>query len=194
MILGFKQPPEGPYWFGKALGVDKKFVRVITGLMMPHLDRQIGALVVLAELYRSTSTPDISGIAAQVGNWAQIQAALIKFHADTQFDHVITQDEGTAKIISFNVPQLNSVTHPCIIYPGPSYAMGEIGRQKVDALIGEGRLHLDDVERDLGYEPEQGAKALQLAVTYLLDFPAIYPNAKKKAQPQYQRMFGMSGL
>lgn len=54
MLLGYKAPPgETPYWFGKHEGVDRKFVRVIAGVVLPQLERQMGALVVIGELFRS---------------------------------------------------------------------------------------------------------------------------------------------
>jgi hypothetical protein len=194
MILGFKASPEGNYWFGKVNGLEKKFVRVIAGLMMGHLDRQVNAIVVLAELYRSISPPDISAIAATTGNWAQVKAALLKYREHTQFDHIIVENQGMSDTLTRNMPELRAMNNPCIVFHAPAHATTELGRQTVDALIGEGRLHLEEVQNELRHEPEQGAKAIQLAVTYMLEFTSIYPNAKKKTQPVYQKVWGQTGL
>lgn len=189
MIIGFKPPPEGPYYYGKVNGHDKKFIRLIAGLMMPRLDRQVSAVVVLAELYRSVSPPDLSAVGAAMGNWSEVESAIIQFHKDLQFDHIITENEAARRLL-WRIPQLTK----CVSYAAPSYAVSELGRQKADALIGEGRLHLDEIETILGHEPEQGAKAIQLVVCYAQEFPAIYPNIRKTKQPEYQKVWGTTGL
>lgn len=188
MIMGFRPPPEGPYFYGKIGGVDKKFIRIIAGLMMGNVFGQVSAVVVLAELWRSVSPADLSAVGAAIGNWAEIETALVQLHKDLQFDHVVVEDEGKRRQL-WRIPQLVK----CVTYAAPSYATGEIGRQKADALIGEDRLHLDDIQTTLNHEPEQGAKAIQLAVAYAQESPAIYPKIKKP-QPEHQRFWGMQGL
>jgi hypothetical protein len=188
MILGFKPPPDGPYWYGKVNSVDKKFIRCMAGLMMPHVDRQVAAVVVLAELHRSSSPADLTAVGADVCHWAEIEKALIQFHKDLQFDTIIVENEAARRLL-WRIPQLT----PCLTYAAPAHAVGEVGRQKTDAMIGEGKLHLEQVETLLGHEPEQGGRAIQLVVTWAQEFPAFY-RVKKTAQPEYKKVWGTAGL
>lgn len=196
MILGLKEdsPEYGRHYFGKVNGEDKRFVRVVAGLMMGHLDRQICALVVLAERYQRVRPMDIDGIAAMTGSWADVKAGILKYREQAHFDHLIAEDKAHSDQLNRNMPELRAIKEPCIIYHAPAQAVGEMGRQTVDALAGEGRLHLEMIMRDLDHEPEQGAKAIQFAVCYMMEFPAMYPNQNRTKQPKYENLWGVTGL
>ena len=50
LILGRKSPPgEESFYFGKVDGVDRKYRRVIAGIILPVFDRQEGAAENFAE-------------------------------------------------------------------------------------------------------------------------------------------------
>ena len=77
MILGRKEPPgEDPYYFGKVNGVDRKFCRLVAGVILPMSDRQPGAVIVLGELYRGFAQPDFTGLGCATGEYNAIEQAL----------------------------------------------------------------------------------------------------------------------
>lgn len=192
MILGRKEPPgEEPYWFGKVAGVDRKFCRLVAGVILPLYDRQAGCVVVLGEIFRSFQQPDYWGIACATGEYNALERALLEFDRDLQFrDAVMESDE--LRPLLWKVPTLSLKILTSV---APKYSFTEIGRQKVDRLIEEGKLHLEMIEDQLERgEPEVCAKALQAAVCYMLDIPHLYRNAKKTKQPEYLKIFGTTGL
>lgn len=194
MLLGFKAPPgETPYWFGKHEGVDRKLVRVMAGVVLPQLERQMGALVVIGELFRSFGPVDLSGLAARVGAWSDIENALGQFRKDLKFDHVITENDESRELL-WRIPGLSWGVGeiPCLTYAAPKWASTEVARQKVDALVSEGRLHIDNFKSVLDREPEQGAKAIQFAVTWALENKAYYQPTRKP--PRGTGWLGTEGL
>jgi hypothetical protein len=195
MILGWKKEPLGDsYFFGKVGDVDRKFIRLLCGVILPIYDRQNGVVVVLGELYRSSAPSDLTALAACAGEWPTIENALVQYRKDLKFDHAIT-DCDEARDMIFRIPGLNYGIGeiPMVTYTAPKTAFTEAGRQRVNSLVSEGRLHLDEIKHVLDAEPELGLKALQAAVIWGIEYPAFYRKARRK-QPEYRRLWGGEGL
>jgi hypothetical protein len=195
MMLGWKKEPVGDsFFFGKVGDVDRKFIRLLCGVILPIYDRQNGMAVVLGELYRSSAPADLTALAACAGEWTEIENALVQYRRDLKFDHAIT-DCDEARDMIFRIPGLNYGIGeiPMVTYAAPKTAFTEAGRQRVNSLVAEGRLHCEGIKHVLDAEPELGLKALQAAVIWGLDFPALYRKARQK-QPVYQRLLGTEGL
>lgn len=194
IILGFRQaagPRDDSYYFGKINGQDKKFIRVIAGLMPGKVRGETTAMVVLAELYRSISPMDLTAVGAFLDNdWENVKRKTAEFARDLQFDTIVVESEEARKILPRRLPEIGRA----LASAAPKHALTEEGVQIVDAMIAAGKLHLDGVTDDLRYEPEQGAKAIQLAVCYAQLFSAHYRTAPKKAALELKHVWGTTGL
>ena len=189
-------PGTDPYWTGKVLGHEKKLIRVIAGLVLPQLDRQLGAVIVLGELYRSFAPMDLTGLGAAVGSWPEVKGALLQFCRDLKPDHIITENEQSRKLVWPVTDSLAGVTAvQALSYAAPQHAITELGRQNVQGLINEDRLHISHLLDVMDHEPDQANKALQCAVNWAIDFPALYRQGQKKRGPlELKRVFGVEGL
>jgi hypothetical protein len=197
IILDYSKPSAPGtvgYWTGKVLGRDMKFVRVIAGLATPQLDRQAAAVIAIGELQRSFAPPDFTGLTAATGSWPEVKNSLTQFCRDLKPDNIVCENEQSRRLVwpitdalvgqlPFNV--LSSVA--------PAHALTELGRQNVEQLINEERLHIDHLLEVLDQEKEQADKALRCAVNFALEFTAFYPG-KKRGQPQYKKILGTTGL
>jgi hypothetical protein len=184
----------GAYWTGTILKKEMKFVRVIAGLATPQLDHQAAALIILGELQRSFAPPDFTGLAAATGSWPEVKNSLTQFCRDAKPDNIICENEPSRKLVwpitdalvgqlPFNV--LSSVT--------PAHATTELGRQNVELLINEDRLHISHLLDVMDSEKDQADKALRCAINWALEFTAIYPG-KKRGPLQLKRVLGTEGL
>ena len=95
----------------------------------------------------------------------------------------------------FRIPGLNYGIGeiPMVTYAAPQDGISEAGRQRVNSLVAEGRLHLDDWKHVLDAEPELGLKALEAAVIWGLEYPALYRKQNRK-QPKYLRFWALGAL
>ena len=184
----------GAYWHGTILKKEMKFVRVICGLAHPQLDRQAAALIVLGELQRSFAPPDFTGLAAATGTWPEVKNSLTQFCRDLKPDNIVCENEQSWRLVwpitdvlvgqlPFNV--LSSVA--------PAHATTELGRQNVELLINEDRLHISHLLDVMDTEKDQSDRALRCAINWALDYPAFYPG-KPRPQPKYKRVLGTEGL
>ena len=190
MILGLKHEAGDSYWFGKVDGQEKKYIRVLAGIMLPVYERQFGALVVLGERYnRIRPEPSFEGLAASVGEWGALERALMEHERDYQFRDLIIDDDKQRPLL-WKIRGLNPLV---LTAAGPSYAVSEIGRQKTDQLIEQGKLHVEPIRSCLESEMDMAPKALQVALCYALEYPALY-RAKPKAQLDYKHMAGTKRL
>jgi hypothetical protein len=185
-----KSPEPNAYWTGKVLGHEKKLIRVITGLVVPQLDRQGGAVIVLGELYRNFQPMDLTGLTAAVGSWAFVKSALVQFCRDLKPDHIITENKESREIL-WRIPELS--TGLALTYEAPKSALTEVGRQNVQALIDEGRLHIEHLLPVLDQEMDQADKALRCAVNWALEFTALYA-PRPRGPLELKRVFGSEGL
>ena len=193
VILDYKKP-ESPgsigYWLHTdERGKETKYVRVLCGLSPPKDDRQAAALVVLGEVFRSFAPVDLWGLAAAVGSFPEVKNALLGFFRDLKPDRIIVQDEPSRKLV---FPITDSLIGAPVVpstYAAPAYALTELGRQNVEALINEGRLHLEHLLDVMDQEKEPADRALRCAVNFALEFTAFYPG-KKRGQPEYKRIWG----
>src|SRR5262245_26230639 len=133
----------GAHWLGNVLGREMKFVRVIAGLAVPQLDRQSGAIVVLGELDRASSPQDLTGLGAAVGNLPEIKNALMQFCIGLKPDHIVVENEQSRKIVWKVTDSLIHIKPPALSYVAPEHSITEIGRQNVQAMIDENRLHIE---------------------------------------------------
>src|SRR5262245_20852274 len=191
MILGFKEgsPGDDAYWFGKIAGVDRKFIRVLAGVILPVYERTQGAVVVIGELFqRTTPAQDFTGLGAAVGPWPEIERALKEFDKGLQFRDAILEDDVMRALIW----RMKALSLHILTAVAPKYAFNEVGRQKVDQLISDGKLHLDLIEDTMEAAKEPAAQALQAACCWAMEYPPIY-RSKPKAQPDWKPL-GVTGL
>lgn len=188
MILGYKAPPgEDSYFFGKVDGNDRKFRRIIAGIMLPVFDRQEAAVVVIAELFRINRPQDFTVLECTIGEWPIVEQALLEYDKQLQLRDAIVPTKEERKLL-WRIPWSTHI----LTWQAPSWALTDIGRSKVNQLIKEDRLHLGAVETVMGRDPELSGKALQVAVTYALDWNPPY--IVKKARPMEARPAGTVGL
>jgi hypothetical protein len=182
-----------PMW--EVEGREMKFIRVIVGLGLPQLDRQSAAVVVLGELRRNWAAPDWTGLAAAVGTWPEVKNALASFCRDLKPDHLICENEQSRKLVFPVTDSLVGITPVNVLsYVAPAHAITEVGRQNVQGLINEDRLHIGNLLAVMDHEPDQANRALQLAVNWAIDFPAIYRQGQKSRGPLDPKLFGREGL
>ena len=196
MILGYKQQigADVPYWFGKVAGADRKFVRVVAGLAMPIHDFVNGAVVVLGELYRLTGPMDLTVLDAYIGEWGAVENALTQFRRDLKFDHVIVDREEARELIF----RMRGLRHglseiPLVSYACQPYALTEVGRAKIDSMAADNLLHGGEAMFELDRDENQAGRALQAAVTWMQEWPAYYPPARRRAQVTSHHL-GYEGL
>jgi hypothetical protein len=186
--------PESPsavgYWTSTGeSGRETKYVRVFCGLALPQLDRQGSALICLGELFRSFAPPDFHGLSAATGSWPEIKTALLQVCRDLSPERIIVENEQNRKLV---YPITDSLIGAPVVpscYAAPEHAATELGRQNVEQLLREDRLHLDHLLPVLDSEKEPADKALRCAVNFALEFTAFYPG-KKRPQPKYGRLLG----
>jgi hypothetical protein len=193
LILEYKKaesPGSNAYWTGTVLKREMKFIRIICGLATPQLDRQAAAVIILGELFRSFAPPDFTGLAAAVGTWPEVKTALFQFCHDLKPDRIIVQDEPSRKLV-FPITDSLVGANPVVpsTYAAPAHALTELGRQNVEQLINEDRLHITHLLDVMDQEKEPADKALRCAVGFALEFTAFYPG-KKRPQPKYGRLLG----
>ena len=182
------------YWTGKVLGRDMKFVRIIVGLAHPTLDRQAAAAITIGELYRSFAPADYHGLAAAVGSWPEVKNVLMTVCRDLKPDNIVVQDEQSRKLV-FPITDalVGKIPFNVLSSVAPAHASTELGRQNVELLINEDRLHLGHLLEVLDLEKDPSDKALRYAVNWALEFTAFYPG-KKRGPLQLKRVLGTEGL
>jgi len=188
VILGHKAPlGEEEYWFGRIDGVEKKFRRIICGVILPVLDRQEGGVVVIGEKFSISGPQDFTGLAVALGAWPEIERALVEYDQQLKFRDAITPTEPERKLL-WRLPLSMMVR----TWHAPAWALTEVGRQKVNQLGVEGRLHMDAVESDMRGDPDVATKAAQVALCYAIDWNPPY--ITKKARPIEMHPVGTRGL
>jgi hypothetical protein len=192
VILEYSKPQSSGavgYWTGNVGGRDLKLVRVVAGLAIPKDDRQAAALIVLGETFRSFAPMDLTGLAASVGTWPEVKNALLQFCHDLKPDRIIVQDEPTRKLIFLITDTLIGAPVVPSTYAAPPHSLTETGRQNVEQLIKEDRLHIEHLLDIMDQEKEPADAALRLAMNYAIEFTAFYPG-KPRGQPKYGRLLG----
>ena len=196
VVLNYKSADSADpraYWHGTVLGHEKKFVRVIVGVAIPQLDRQAGAAIVLGELYQSFKPMDLTGLAAAVGTWSKIKTTLLEWCRDLKPDHVVTDSRESRQILWQITGLENGLPKaPLITYEAPKLAATEVGRQNVESLIDEGRLHIEHLVPSFDQDRDQLDRALRYAVNWALEFKAFYPPPPRG--PLTPRLIGTEGL
>jgi len=195
IVLGYKKTvgDEPSYWYGSVHGADRQFIRVVAGISLPILDRVSGATVVIGEIFNKANPLDLWAIDAAVGEWTEMENSLLQFRRDLKFDHMIVDTDQALEVLrrrrdlSYGISEI-----PLSSYTAPSYALTEIGRAKTAQMRSEGRLHIDEVEKILKWDPDPAHLALQAATCWLLDRPAIY--ATPRAPRGIGRILGLEGL
>lgn len=193
MLLGYHDPKPGQdgYWFGKLAGTDRKFCRVVAGVILPMYDRQFGAVIVLGELFQSFKPMDLTGIACATGEFNAIEQALLEFDRDLQFRDAILEADELRPLV-WKIPGLSL---KILTSTAPKYSFTEIGRQKVNRMIEEGKLHLEQIEDRMEQgEPEVIQKAVQAAVCWMIEYPMLYRSAARKRPQPEAHPLGTKGL
>src|SRR5262249_16180387 len=167
---------------GRVAGANRKFIRLLTGVVLPIHGREKGLAIVLGENYRPSAPMDLIALAAKAGPWKVIEDSLVKYRRDLKFDHIVTDSEESRHLIR-RIPGLSYGQIPKLICTAPKTAVTEAGRQRVDSLVDQGRLHLDAIKHVLDVEGELGLRALAAVVAWGSEHPAFYRKASSK-QPE----------
>lgn len=195
-ILGYAKQAyrEPPYWFGSVNGEDHKFIRVVAGVSLPIFDRMSGAVIVLGETHRSSSPMNLFMIAASVGSWPSVENQLAQFRKDLKFgDAVLDSEPARGVFFRMRGVKYGYEEIPLISHVAPDYSLSEIGRSYVNELLAEGRLHGNlGIKQELEREKSTASAALQMAVCWMREWPAIY--AAPSAPQTQGRILGMEGL
>jgi hypothetical protein len=196
-ILDYHKPESqgaNAYWTRTVDGRETKYIRVIFGLAVPQLDRQAAAVIAIGEMMRSFAPPDFAGLAAAVGTWPEVKNALMQFCRDLKPGEIICENEQSRKLVFPITDSLVGVTPvSALSATAPAHALTELGRQNVELLINEGRLHIEHLLEVLDQEKEPVDKALRCAVNWALEFTAFYAG-KKRGPLQLKRVLGTEGL
>ena len=171
-------------------GEEVLYKRVVAGIAPPNKEEERGGIIVLGERYKSAGFTDFTAFAAQSGDWARLRQALDQFRRDFKIDSLVTRpDEEDRKVLEDLTREMWETQQPyMIIEQAPSYALTEIGRQEVNTLISEERLHLESVKQILDQTIDP---ALRCVVTWLLKYKAIYAGPRK---PLKAIVWGTDGL
>jgi hypothetical protein len=133
-------------------------------------------------------------LAAKVGTWPEVENALTQFRKDLKFNPLITENEDSVELLWNSHGLFYGIGEiPLGTYAAPTWGVTEVARQKVDAMVREGRLHLDGISAILDREPEQGVRALQFAVSWIIENPMIYITSRSGIR-QPRRLLGLDGL
>ncbi len=171
-------PNQDECWKVQENGEEVLYKRVVAGIAPPNKEEERGGIIVLGERYKSAGFPDFTAFAAQSGGWTRLRQALDQFRQEFKMIRLVTRpDEEDRKVLedltrrTWETGQIYM-----IIVQAPSYALTEIGRQEVDTLISEKRLHLESVKEifDQAIDP-----ALRCVVTWLLKNKAFYAGPRK---------------
>lgn len=189
MILGRKEPPgEDSYFFGKVDGVDRKYRRIVAGIILPVFDRQQAAVVMIGEQFKITGPQNFTGLEITIDSWPQVERALLEYDKKLQFRDAIVPTKQERTLLW----RVQMSAHVLTWY-APDWALTDVGRQKVDQLIAEDRLQFDTAfQSSMSADPELSAKALQTAVSYAVDWNPPY--ITKKARPVDMQPLGVKGL
>jgi hypothetical protein len=196
IVLGYKRTigDESPYWYGEVHGGDRQFIRMVVGVSVPIMDRVTGACVVVGEVFNKANPVDLWAIDAAVGRWPELENGLLQFRRDLKFDHVICDSEQAESVLRRRNDLWRGISEiPISCYAAAPYALTEIGRARAAQMRIEGRLHMDEVENILNnWDPEPSRIALQIAVCWLMDRPAIY--STRQPHRGIGRILGLDGL
>jgi len=184
----------GAYWEGVVGRKEVKFIRILAGVSIPQLDRQAAAIIFLGELRRSFAPPDFTGLAAAVGSWPEVKRELLQFCREFKPSNIITADEQSRKQVWPVTDTLVGTKPLPLSYVAPEHSVTEIGRQNIQQLIDEERLHIEHLLPILNRERDQSDLALRLVVNYALEFTAFYPPTKKSNRPDGSPPIGTRGL
>ena len=154
------------------------YKRVVAGIAPPNREEERGGIIVLGERYKPAGFPVFTAFATQSGGWTRLQQALGQFRQDFKMTRLVTrpneEDRKVLEDLTRRTWEIGQVY--MIIVQAPSYALTEIGRQEVDTLISEKRLHLESVEQILDQTIDP---ALRCVVTWLLKNKAFYSGPRK---------------
>lgn len=196
MILSYRPSVNGsdPYHFGITNGLERKFIRVIVGTILPLLDRQAGAAIVLGENYRVMGPASWVAFDAICSIWAPVENRLMQWRSDLKFTHVVVDAEPAKRVIydmkglSYGLSEI-----PMGVYAAPDHFDTEVGRSLVDELIKERRLVLPyEVQRSMALEKDGSKGALQAAMTWAKRHPATYAPIRKPRRTG--NIIGLEGL
>jgi hypothetical protein len=178
-------PKQDECWKGTdADGKELLYVRVVAGTALPKPEQPQGCVIVIGETYRAKAPAEFTALAARVGLWRELDRSFGELRKQLKFDTIIIEPgeayEEALENLN-NCPGLSwaSSEISVSILEAPKAALGEIGRQKVDAIGRENRLVLGKVRAVLEAVPEQSAVALQCVMNWLLDNKAPYPEPRK---------------
>lgn len=196
MILGFKPSVGGndSYHFGTVAGDGRKFIRVFLGAVLPVLDRQKGAGIVIAENYRPSAPPSFVLLEGYAGAWPHLENRISEWRKNLKFN-VVVVDKEQIKPLLWRMKGLQYAEQEIPWYPAvaPSYAAGEIGRSYANELISENRLIIpESVQAMIEDESEIGRLAIQCVVCYAREIPAYYAPLRQE-KPSGQ-ILGVRGL
>ena len=192
VTLQYHESTGGNYWQGAVGGREMKFVRVLVGVAIPQLDRQSAAVIVLGELFSMIRPPDWTGLGAAVGSWPEVKRELAQFCRTLKPGEIVLQDEESRKQVWPVTDALVGQKPLPMTYGAREHSVTELGRQNVQQLIDEGRLHISHLLPVLDTEKDQADKALRFCVNWALTYTAFYGKPRKPA-PQ-GAPFGSRGL
>jgi len=170
-------PMKDECWKVQENGEEVLYKRVVAGIVLPNKEEERGGIIVLGERYKSAGFTIFMAFAAQSGDLARLRQALYQFRRDFKIENLVTRhDEEDRKVLEDLTIMWETQQPYMIIVQAPSYALTEIGRQEVNSLMSEERLHLKSVKDILDQTIDP---ALRCVVTWLQQNKAIYAGPRK---------------
>lgn len=170
-------PSQGPCWKAQQDGKETTYVRVVASISIPQPNEPRGCVLVLAEPYDPEGPPRFTALGARIGLWADLEGKLGALRRLLQPATFVVEPGGEAlAAVRRMLPDLRKAAPhvPCALVEAPPDALGELGRQHVNELIREERLHLGRVATVLNESPEPAARALQVALGWCVGHLARY--------------------
>jgi len=193
--LGYKKQlgAEVGYWFGEVEGADRQFIRVAAGVAMPILERSLGGVVIVGEIYNQAIPASFWLLDARVGEWGEVKTAMVQFRRDYLFGEYVTDTEQ-ARMVLMEDRDIYGGEPPLISDYAEPWMTTEVGRSAVAQLRAEGRFHIPElVEKYLEFsDGEPSYLAIQSVTCKLQRRPAIYTLPQQRRG--FGRVLGVEGL
>lgn len=172
LVFVTDDPVHGRCWRRKEGEKEFTYTRVICGVAVPtSLEEPKGAAVVLAE------APDPEGgagaleaLEGRVASWGDLERHLVAFRRMMRVETFIVEDESVDLLRRIRGLREAASLPLQVVPPAPAVAP-EIMRQQANELLRQRRLDLSRVEAALGEAPEPAARAISVAVAWLVSHP-----------------------
>lgn len=173
-------------WKGEQEGkLVRLYKRVTMGVALPQPEERLGVALVVAEAYQTKPLQTFTVLGARAAGWMELQGGLAELRRLFMPAVVVTEPGEEAVEALRAAPGLRVAADllPVSILAAEKHALGEISKDRVNALLDERRLTLEATRATLDQVHEPAARALQCVVIWLLERPASYGRGLRSIKP-----------